>query len=46
VLSTGILNVYYTFADESFEKPFEVPKNIIDAGRDKLKEDAKLSDYL
>jgi hypothetical protein len=46
VLKTGVLNVYYTFADDSMEKPFEVPLDIIDAKKDELSEDKKLSDFM
>jgi hypothetical protein len=46
ILKTGVLNVYYTFADESKEKPFEVPLSLINPKKDEIKEDAKLSDYM
>lgn len=47
VLKTGVINIYYTFADESlYEKPFEVPTSMVNPKRDEISEDAKLSDYL
>jgi hypothetical protein len=46
VLKTGVINVYYTFADEAYEKPFEVPLFMVDPKRNEISEDAKLSDYL
>lgn len=46
ILKTGVINVYYTFADETYEKPFEVPLSMVDPKRNEISEDAKLSDYL
>jgi hypothetical protein len=46
ILKTGVINVYYTFADEAYEKPFEVPLSMVDPKRNEISEDAKLSDYL
>ena len=47
ILKTGVINVFYTFSDESlYERPFEVPTSIVDPKRNEISEDAKLSDYM
>ena len=46
LLSSGVVNIFYEFADETMERPFEVPHEIIDIDKEDLMIDGKLSDYL
>lgn len=46
LLATGVVNIYYTFADENIEKPFEVPLDVVNANKSELMDGGKLSDYL
>lgn len=46
LLNGGILNIYYTFADDNIKKPFEVPEDLVKVNRTNLMEGGKLSDYL
>lgn len=45
LLSSGIVNIFYDFADEKV-KTFEVPRDIIDINKTDLMKDGKLSDYV
>ena len=46
LLSSGVVNIFYEFADVTMERPFEVPHEIIDIDKEDLMIDGKLSDYL
>lgn len=46
LLASGVVNVYYTFADKSMKKPFEVPKYVLNAKKDELMKGGSLSDYI
>ena len=43
--SSGLLNIYYTFADKRIKKPFEVPSDIVNISRE-LMENGALSDVV
>ena len=45
LLSSGMVNIFYDFADETVDR-FEVPRDIIDINKTDLMKDGKLSDYV
>ena len=46
LLSSGVVNIFYEFANETIERPFEVPHDIIDVDKGDLMTDGMLCDYL
>lgn len=45
-MASEIVNLHYTFANETFEKPLDMPKEVINVNRSDLMENGKLSDYV